>query len=112
MRGKLGASVRHEDGTYQLIGKEENGLQRELTIAKIKKVFQAGAEEIKDHSVVVALCPEPPDEGDTDTTSEGLVYLAFILELGMFSLDRLELDGDFLARDDVDAEVNIACRYI
>lgn len=29
----------------------------------------------------------------------------------MFGLDRLELDRDFLARDDVYAEVDVTCAY-
>jgi hypothetical protein len=49
-------------------------------------------------------------EGAIDTAGEGLVDAGLILELRMLGLDRLELDSNFLARDDVGSEVDIAKR--
>lgn len=37
-----------------------------------------------------------------------LVHFGLILELWVFGLYRLELDGDLFARDDVDPEVDVA----
>jgi hypothetical protein len=90
-----------------LIGKEEDGLEGELAVAKVEEIFERGAEEIDDHGIVVAFGAEPADEGDADTTGKGLVDLGFVLELRVLCLDGLELDGDFFARNDVDAEIDV-----
>ena len=97
---------------YQLVGQQEDGLQGELAVAEVEQVFERGTQEVNDHGVVVALRPEPTDEGNTDATSQSLVDLGFILELRMLSLDRLELNGDFFPRDDVDSEVDVTWREI
>ena len=76
-------------------------------MAKVEKVLERGTEEIDDHCVVVAFGTEPTNKRDADTTGEGLVDLGLILELGVLGLDGLELDGDFLARDDINTEVDI-----
>lgn len=65
------------------------------------------SQQVQDHGVVVALGTVPPHKGDTDTTGERLVHLGLIFELGVLSLDGLELDGNLLARDDVDTKVDI-----
>ena len=93
--------------TYELIGQEENGLEAELAVAEVEKVLEGRSQEIEDHRVVIALGPEPSDEGNADAASEGLVNLGFVLKLRVFGLDALELDGDFLAGDDVDTEVDV-----
>jgi hypothetical protein len=93
--------------TYQLVSKKEDCFQAELAVAEVKEVFERRTEEVKDHGVVVAFCAKPPDERNADTAGEGLVDLGLVLELGVFGFDRLKLDGDFLARDDVDSEVDI-----
>ena len=97
--------------TYELIGQEEDGLEAELPVAEVEQVLEGRAEQIDDHGVVVALSAKPPHKGYTDTAREGLKDLGLIFELGVLGLHGLELDGDFLARDDVDTEVNIACIY-
>ena len=97
--------------THQLIGQEEDGLEAELPVAEVEQVLEGRAEQIDDHGVVVALSAEPPHKGYTDTAREGLKDLGLIFELGVLGLDGLELDGDFLARDDVDTKVDITCIY-
>ena len=67
----------------------------------------ASLQEVEDHGVVVAFGTVPPHKGDSNTTGERLVHLGLIFELGVLGLDRLELDGDLLARDDVDTEVDV-----
>jgi hypothetical protein len=91
-----------------LVGKEKHSLEAKLAVAKVEKVLERRAKEVEDHRIVIALGTEPPNERNANTTSEGLVDFRFILELGVLSLDRFELDGDFLAGNDVDAEVDIA----
>lgn len=88
--------------THQLISKQQNRLQGELAIAEVEQVLEGGTEKIKDHGVVVALRAEPSHKGNTNASSEGLVDLGLILELGMLSLHRFEFDGDLLAGNDVD----------
>ena len=90
-----------------MVSKEKDGLETEFAVAKVEEVLKRRTEEVEDHGIVVAFCPEPPDEGNTDTSGKGLVDLGLVLELGMLGLDGLELDGDFLTRDDVDPKVDI-----
>lgn len=98
------------DTRNQLVGEQEDGLERELSVAEVEEVLQTGAKEVEDHGVVVTLGTEPADEGDANTASEGLVDSGLILELGVLGLDALELDGDLLSGDNVGAEVNITER--
>ena len=94
--------------THELVGKEQSRLERELAVAKVEQVLERRAEQVEDHGVVVAFDAEPAHERDADAAGEGLVDLGLVLELGVLGLDGLELDGDFFARDDVDAEVDVA----
>jgi hypothetical protein len=54
----------------ELIGQEQNGLQRELAVAKVEEVFQTGSEQIENHGIVVAFGSKPTDEWDPDTASQ------------------------------------------
>ena len=92
-----------------MISKEKDGLQAELAVAEVEKVFERGSEEIDNQRIVVAFGAEPANERYTDATGESLVDFGFILELGVLGLDRFELDGDFFTGDDVDSQVNITC---
>jgi hypothetical protein len=91
----------------ELVGQKEDGLEGELAVAEVEQVFQARTEEVEDHSVVVTFGAEPADKGDPDAASEGFVDAGLVLELGMFGLDRFELDGNLFTRDDVGAQVDI-----
>ena len=85
----------------ELVGEEENRLQRELAIAEVEEVFEAGSKKVEDHGIVVALCTEPPNKGNADATGEGLVDAGLVFELRVLGLDALELDSNFFAGDDV-----------
>lgn len=98
------------DAGDELVGEEQDSLQRELAVAEVEEIFQTRAEKIQDHGIVVALGSEPADEGDTNTTGERLVHTGFILQLRVLSLDALELDGNLLARDYVGACSPVSCR--
>lgn len=91
------------DAGNELVGEEENGLQRELAVAEVEKIFQTGSEQIDNHSVVVTFGTEPANERNTDTTGERLVDAGFVFELGVLGLDILKLDGNLFTRDDVGA---------
>lgn len=58
------------DAGDELIGQEQDRLQREFAVAEIEQVFQAGSKEIKNHSIVVTLGTEPADEGDPNTSRQ------------------------------------------
>ena len=61
--------------TYQLVGEEEYSLKAKLAIAEVEKVFEGRAEEVEHHGIVIALGTKPPNEGNTNATSESLVDL-------------------------------------
>lgn len=94
------------DTGYELIGKEENRLQGEFTVAEVEEVLQAGSEQVEDHCIVVTLGSEPPDVRNTDTAGKGLVHTSLMFKLRTLGLDALKLDGNLLARDHVFSEVD------
>jgi hypothetical protein len=96
-----GLGVNVLDAGDELVGKEQDGLQRELAVAKVEEVLKGRAEQVQDHGVVVTLGSEPADKGDAHAAGEGLVDAGLILKLGVLGLDALELDGDLLTGDDV-----------
>jgi hypothetical protein len=100
-----------DESTYQLIRKEKNSLEAELAVAEVEQVFERGPKKIQYHGVVVALGTVPPHERDAHTASESLVHLRLILELRVLGFNRLELDGDFLARYDVNTEVDVTYKH-
>ena len=95
--------------TYQLICQKQDSLEAEFAIAEVEEVLKRGAEEIDDHCIIIAFGSEPANERNTDTTCKSLVDLGLVLELGVLGLDGFELDGHFLAGDDVDSEVDVPC---
>lgn len=98
------------DARDELVGQEEHRLQGELAVAEVEEILQAGAEKIQYHSIIVTLGSEPTDEGDTDTAGKGLVDTGLILELRVLRLDRLKLNSNLFARNDVGAQVDITER--
>ncbi len=96
------------DAGDELVGKQENSLEGELAVAEVEQVFQAGAEQVEDHGIVVTFRTEPANEGNADTASKGFVDASFVFQLRVLGLDGFELDGNFFARDDVGAQVNIS----
>lgn len=93
------------DAGYKLVGKQKHGLKGELAVAEVEKILQAGSEQIDHHGVVVTLSTEPANERNTNTTGKRLVNTGFIFKLRVLGLDTFELDGDFLAGDNVGAYV-------
>jgi hypothetical protein len=89
------------DTRDELVCEEQNGLQGELSVAEVEKILQTGSKQIENHGIVVALGSEPADKGNSNTSSEGFVDTSLILELGVFGLDALKLDSDFLSRNNV-----------
>jgi hypothetical protein len=91
----------------ELIGKEEDGLQRELAVAEVEEILQARTEKVKNHGVVVTFSSKPANEGNPNTTSQRFVDASLIFELGMLGLDGFEFDGNFFPRYDVRSKVDI-----
>lgn len=91
------------DTRDELIRQKEHRLQGELAVAEVEKILQARSEKVENHGIVVTFGAKPPDEGDADTSSKGLVDASFILQLRMLGLDALEFDGNLFTRDDIGA---------
>lgn len=92
----------------ELISQQQNRLQRELAVAEVEKILQAGSKEIKNHGIVITFSSEPTDKWDANTTCKGLIDACLILKLWVLGLDALKLDGNLLSRDNVCSEVNIS----
>ena len=98
------------DARDELVGEQQNGLQGELAVAEVEEILKGWAEEIQDHSIVVALSSKPANEWNSDSASQRLVDASLILQLWMLGLDALELNSDLLTRDDVGSEVDVSER--
>ena len=96
-------------GTHQLVCEHENRLEGKVPVAHPEEVLERGPEEVDDHDVVVALPARPVDPGDAGAAHEGLVDFALLLEGRGLCYGGLELDGDFLACDRVDALEDGSC---
>jgi len=91
------------DTRDELIGQKEDSLEGELAVAEVEEIFERWAEKVENHGVVITLCAEPADKGNTDTAGKRLVDTCLIFELRVFGLDAFELDGNFFAGNDVGA---------
>ena len=81
MKGILG---RRSDITSRSV-RRRTVLRPNLRLQRLKRSLRERPRRFKsqDHHIVIAFGAKPPDEGDTDTTCEGLVDLGLILELRM-----------------------------
>ena len=82
-----------------------------MPVAHPEEVLERRPEEVDDHDVVVALTARPVDPGHARAAHESLVNLGLLLERRGFGNGRLELDGDFLSGDGVDALEDRACAW-
>lgn len=96
------------DSGDELVGKKKNCLQRKFAVAKVEEILQTGSEEIDYHGIIVAFRSKPTDEGNTNSSCQGLVDPGLILELRMLGLHRFELDCNFFARNDVCTKVDVS----
>lgn len=96
-------SVNILDTRDELISEEQHRLEGKFPVAEVEQILKGGAEQVQNHGIVVALGAKPAHERDTNATGEGFVDASLILQLGVLSLDALELDGNLFARDDVGA---------
>lgn len=95
------------DTRYELVGQQEHCLQREFAVAEVEEILQAGPKQIENHGIIVTFGAEPTNKGNANTSSERLVNTGFIFQLGMLGLDRLQLNGDLFARDDIGSEIDV-----
>ena len=91
------------DARYELVGQQQDGLERELAVAEVEQVLKGWAKQVQDHGVVVTFCAKPSHKRNAHTTSKRLVDTCLVLQLRVLGLDALELDGDLFTRDDVGA---------
>jgi hypothetical protein len=95
------------DAGDELIGKEEDSLQRELAVAKVEEIFQTGPKQVQNHGIVVTFSSKPANEGNPNTSGQRFVDTSLIFELGMLGLDGFEFDGNFFPRYDVRSKVDV-----
>ena len=95
----IGMAVGKKKEAHELICKEEDGLEREMSVADLEEILQGGAEEINDHDIIVALFAGVHDPGHAWTTHERLVDFGFLAERGCEGAGNgwLELDSDFFS---------------
>lgn len=80
-----------------------------MTVTHLEEVFERGAHEVDDHDIVVALFAGPHDPGNAGAAHERLVYPGLLLERAVSCDGGLDLDGDLLTGDGMDAEEDGAC---
>jgi len=56
------------DSRNRLVGNEEDGLEREFSVAVVEQILQRRAEEVVDQHVEVTFLSEPPDLGYSHAT--------------------------------------------
>lgn len=105
---RLGVDVL--DTRDELVGQQKDRLQRELAVAEVEEILQAGSKKIEHHGIVVTLSAEPANEGNSYAAGQRLVDASFILQLRVLGLDALELDSDLLPRDNISTEINVTER--
>ena len=96
------------DSANHLICKHEDSLHGESSGAEVEEILETGPEKIHDEDIVVPLLAVPPDVRDTHSALQDFVQFALVQQLGMPSLDALQLDGDLLSISDVDTKVDVA----
>jgi hypothetical protein len=91
----------------ELIGKEEDSLQRELAVAKVEEIFQTGPKQVQNHGIVVTFGSKPANEGNPNPSGQRFVDASLIFQLGMLGLDGFQFDGNFFPRYDVRSKVDV-----
>jgi hypothetical protein len=109
-RNKRVSTGEKKEGTNQLVGDEQDGLEGKLAIAQFEEVFQRGAEQIDYHHIVVPLFARPDHPRHTRSTHQRLVYLRLMLQWTRLFVDcRFELDGHFFPGHFVHSVENGSC---
>jgi hypothetical protein len=81
----------------ELIGKEKDGLQGELVMAKVKKIFQVRPEEVHCQDLPSVCGIVAAEKRNTNTTNQGKVDIELMLEWAMLGFDILDLDSNLFA---------------
>jgi hypothetical protein len=90
-----------------LVHYQVHGLERKLAVAGVEESLERRPEEIQNHRLVATAGAESLHKRHADATSEGIVDLTLIHELGMLGLDGFELGDDHFAGNNIDAQVDI-----
>jgi len=78
----------------ELIGKEKDGLQGELVMAKVKKIFQVRPEEVHCQDLPSVCGIVGAEKRNTNTTNQRKVNIELMLEWAMLGFDILDLDSN------------------
>jgi hypothetical protein len=68
------------DPRNDLVGNEQDSLEREFLVAVIEQIFEGWAEKLVDKHIVFTLLPEPQDMRNSHAAGERLVSAILILE--------------------------------
>jgi len=86
------------DSRNGLVGDEEDGLERKLSVTVVEKIFERWAEKVVNQHVEVALLPKPADLRYSHSAGKRFVRLLLALEHLVAVSNMRELYGDLLAR--------------
>ncbi len=98
------------DARKHLLGEHKNSFETELSRAKVEQVFETGAQEIKNHYVVIALGAVPSHARNANGVSslQNSEYLRFVKQLRMLAFDTFEFDCNFLVSLHVCSQKDVA----
>ena len=73
------------ESSDHLVSQHEDGFEGETTTAEVEEILQTRSKQIHHKDVVVALVlTKPPDLGDSHSSRQDAVDLAFVEELRVF----------------------------
>jgi hypothetical protein len=75
----------------------------------IEEILEGWTKVFQDQNVVVTFRPKPMYGWNTNSTSETLVHIVFVLDLRVLCVNGLELDGDVVFGNNVDSTINDTC---
>ena len=89
-----------------MVCQKDNSFQTELAITVIKEILKRLAQALKNHGIVLAFRSEPTYRGDAGTTSEDLVYVKLMPELGLLHIGGFKLYSDFFPRNNIGCKID------
>ncbi len=84
--------------TDKLVGKHQDCFERELATTEVEEVFQARTEQIKHHSIILALSHIGVNSRNTSTTRKRSIDFSFTFEEGRIDGYMFKFDGNLVTR--------------
>mmetsp|Transcript_34681 Transcript_34681/g.110201 ORF Transcript_34681/g.110201 Transcript_34681/m.110201 type:complete len:290 (-) Transcript_34681:136-1005(-) len=103
------AGVHALDAVQHLLRQQQHGPEAETPAAAAEELLERGAQQLHDHGVVLALHAVPAHAGHAAAAREAAVELRLGEELAaLLGVDPLELHGNLVAHDPVEARKHFA----